>query len=244
MDAPFAVEAPAPSPTRQVFWDYWDLLLMVGFVIASILSTGFLHLALVPANLRTKPVPLDLWLQLLAYGIIYLGFLTVFRLRYNKPALESLGWRPSNFNPILACISGALLAIALSALGQWLRTPENDLMDKLVNSWVSFVVFAITAVLIAPLFEELLFRGFIQPLLSRTFGVLAGVALTSALFGCLHAPEYSWIWQYALVISLAGAAFGWIRVRTRSVVPGTIMHCCFNSISVFGYLISSHPKFK
>lgn len=238
---------PPPVPTpRDPFWSYSDLLLLVGFIAA-----GFVFMAIIafvagvfyPA-LQKDPMPLALPLQLVFYVIIYIGFIAVFRLRYNKPALQSLGWRPSNFNPILAGVSGALLAVALSALGQLLRTPDNNLMDKLVNSWTSFIIFAITAVLVAPLFEELLFRGFLQPLLSRTFGLLAGILLTSALFGSLHLFQYSLAWQYALIIFLAGVAFGWVRARTRSVVPSTVMHCCFNSVSVFGYVIASHPKFK
>lgn len=236
---------PAPAP-RDPFWSYSDLLLLLGFIAAGFVAMGmiaFVAEAVTPA-LRRDPMPLALPLQIVFYVIIYLGFIAVFRLRYNKPALQSLGWRPSNFNPLLAGMSGALLAVALSALGQLLRTPENNLMDKLVNSWVSFILFAITAVLVAPVFEELLFRGFLQPLLSRTFGLATGILLTSALFGSLHLFQYSLAWQYALIIFLAGVAFGWVRARTRSVVPGTLMHCCFNSVSVFGYLITSHPKFK
>jgi uncharacterized protein len=237
---------PVPPKPREPFWSYSDLLLLLGFVAAGFVAMGiiaFVAETLTP-TLKKDPMPLALPLQIVFYVIIYVGFIAVFRLRYNKPALESLGWRASNFNPILAGICGALLAVALSALGQLLRTPENNLMDKLVNSWVSFTLFAVTAVLVAPVFEELLFRGFLQPLLSRTFGLVAGVLLTSALFGSLHLFQYSLAWQYALIIFLAGVAFGWVRARTRSVVPGTLMHCCFNSVSVFGYLITSHPKFK
>jgi uncharacterized protein len=242
---PVVPEVPVEE-RREPFWSYADFLLLLGFIAAGFLAMGliaFVAEASVP-TLRKDPMPLALPLQIVFYVVIYLGFVAVFRLRYNEPTLKSLGWRPSQFNPILACICGALLAIALSALSQLLRTPDNNLMDKLVNSWLTFVLFAVTAVLIAPFFEELLFRGFLQPLLSRTFGLVAGVILTSALFGLLHLFQYSLAWQYALIIFLAGAAFGWVRERTGSIVPGTLMHCCFNSVSVIGYLISAHPKFK
>ena len=241
----FAEEVP-PSPPPEPFWNYSDLLVLVGFIAAGFVAMGLIAAIaeLISPALRKNPLPLALPLQIVFYVLIYLGFVAVFRLRYNRPALESLGWRVSNFNPILAGVSGAILAVLLSVLGQLLRTPENNLMDKLVTSWMSFILFAITAVLIAPLFEELLFRGFLQPLLSRTFGLVTGVLLTSALFGSLHLFQYSLAWQYALIIFLAGVAFGWVRARTRSVVPGTLMHCCFNSVSVFGYLITSHFKFK
>ena len=87
------------------------------------------------------------------------------------------------------------------------------------------------AVVVAPFFEELFFRGFFQPLFSRTFGTIAGIVLTAVLFGSLHGLEYSWAWQYALFISLAGAVFGWLRARTGSIIPSTVMHGCFNAVS-------------
>jgi uncharacterized protein len=240
-----AEQPPAP-PAREPFWGYQDLLLIVGFAFLGILAIFLVASAAAAFSpaLRKDPTPLELPLQFVFYFAIYLGFVTVFRLRYNRPALESLGWRRSNFNPLLAAVVGVVMAIALSALGQLLRTPENDLIDKLVNSWSSFILFALTAAVVAPLFEELLFRGFLQPLLSRTFGLVAGVLITAALFGSLHLFQYSLAWQYALIIFLAGAVFGWVRARTGSVIPSTIMHCCFNSVSVIAYLISSHPKFK
>jgi membrane protease YdiL (CAAX protease family) len=241
-----STEPPPVQPLRDPFWGYSDLLLIFGFVCAGILAmmaVGVVAALFSPA-LRKDPTPLALPLQIIFYLAVYLGFIAVFSLRYNRPALRSLGWRASNLNPFFAALAGAVLAIVLSFLGQLLHTPENNLIDKLVNSWTAFVFFAITAVLVAPFFEELFFRGFLQPLLSRTFGVLAGILITAALFGSLHLFQYSLAWQYALVIFLAGVAFGWARARTGSVIPGTLMHCCFNSVSVIGYIVSSHPKFK
>lgn len=237
---------PPLRPGREPFWDYLDLLLVLGFVGVGVVAMMVVAAAIEAFSpaLRKDPTPLALPLQIVFYFAIYVGFVAVFRLRYNRPALASLGWRRSSFNPLVAAFAGAVLAVALSALGQLLRTPENNLIDKLVNSWSSFVLFAITAVLVAPIFEELLFRGFLQPLLSRTFGAIAGVLITAALFGSLHLFQYSLAWQYAVVIFLAGVVFGWARARTGSVIPGTVMHCCFNSVSVVGYVISSHPKFK
>lgn len=244
-EPPILEPAPLPAP-RDPFWNYIDLLLMIGAVASGILVIGFLGLVLVSVipHLKANPAPIALPLQLVFYVVVYFGFVAVFKFRYRAPVLASLGWRHARFNPFLAIVIGAALAIALSAFGQLLHTPENDLIDKVVDSPASLVLFAVTAVLIAPVFEELFFRGLIQPLLSRTFGIVAGVLITAVLFGGLHAPEYSWAWQYALIISFAGAVFGWARARTGSIVPGVLMHCSFNSISVIGYIASSHFKLK
>jgi membrane protease YdiL (CAAX protease family) len=58
------------------------------------------------------------------------------------------------------------------------------------------------------------------------------VGITAVIFGALHAPEYGYVWQFAVCISLAGAAFGWARARSNSIIPGTIMHGAFNLASV------------
>jgi uncharacterized protein len=235
-----------PAPVRHPFWGYSDLLLLLGFIAASILTITILAAVAegFSPRLRTDPTPLALPLQIIFYAAIYAGFLTIFKLRYNRDALPSLGWVPARFNPFFAAFVGVALALALSVLGQILRTPETDFIGKLVHSWLSFILLALTAIFVAPFFEELLFRGFLQPLLSRTFGVVAGVLITAALFGGLHLFQYALAWQYALIIFLAGATFGWARARTGSIVPGTVMHCCFNSVSLIGYVVSSHLKFK
>ncbi len=253
-DAPFAPEptpvseeAPPLPAAREPFWGYLDLLLMLGFVCAGLVGIVLLGAVFVAIShkLRDDPMPLVLPLQLVFYAVMYAGFVAVFKLRYRAPVLLSLGWRRAWFNPLFAALGGIALALALAFLASLLHTPQvPSPIDKLVNSRWSFGLFVLTAVIVAPFFEELLFRGFIQPLLSRTFGVIAGVLVTAILFGALHAPEYSWAWQYALVVSLAGAVFGWIRAGTNSVVPGTVMHGFYNLAFVVGYLATTHGMFK
>jgi uncharacterized protein len=137
------------------------------------------------------------------------------------------------------------LAIAVSLLAKVIHTPQvKSPIDEITKTPFSLAVFAVMAVTIAPLFEELFFRGFIQPLLSRTFGVVAGVVLTAVLFGALHAPEYSWAWQYALAVSIAGAVFGWVRARTQSIIPGTIMHGSYNLVFIVGLILMKYGPHK
>lgn len=244
---PPALESPPLPVPREPFWGYLDLLLMLGFVCAGLIGIVLLGAVLVAISpkLKDDPMPMVLPLQLVFYAVVYAGFVAVFKLRYRAPVLISLGWRRAGLNPLFAAVGGVALALGLAFLATLLHTPQvPSPIEKLVSSPSSLALFVITAVIFAPFFEELLFRGFIQPLLSRTFGVIAGVLATAVLFGALHAPEYSWAWQYALVVTLAGAVFGWLRARTNSVVPGTVMHGFYNLAFVIGYLATTHGKFK
>ncbi len=222
-------------PERAPFWGYTDLALVMGLLFAAMLIIGLIAAALMLSipSLRADQTPLLVPMNLVLYGAVYLALRLVFTLRHNRPVFRSLGWRRPGINLVAMGIGGIVLAFVLSALASALHTPKIPTpFDKLTSTPFEFVIFGVMAVAIAPLFEELFFRGFIQPLLSRTFGTIAGILLTAMLFGSLHLFEYAYAWQYAVFISLAGAVFGWLRVRTNSIIPSTVMHGCFNAVSV------------
>src|SRR5690242_351176 len=115
---------PPPPPPREPFWNYTDLLLVMGFVVASItlivLVTGFL-VAFNP-GLRDDPGPLLLPVQVAFYGFIYLALYFTLKIRYGKPVFSSLGWRRTRFNLGIAVLGGAVLAFAISGLASLLHT--------------------------------------------------------------------------------------------------------------------------
>ena len=244
---PVAVEAPPSPPAREPFWGYLDLALMMGLLFASFVLIGVALYFVVRLNPRLSedPTPLAVPVQFVLYGLIYVCFRLVLGLRYHRPVLASLGWRPSGFNLLAAAGGGVLLAFGITGLASLLHTPKvPSPVDKLVDTPFSFAMVALLAVVAAPFFEELFFRGFLQPLFSRTFGVIAGILVTAVLFGSLHGPEYSWAWQYVIAISLAGAVFGWVRAHANSIIPSVVMHGCFNAMSVIALAVTKYSKYK
>jgi membrane protease YdiL (CAAX protease family) len=101
------------------------------------------------------------------------------------------------------------------------------------------LLFSIFVVILGPLCEELAFRGFLLPLFVRSLGAAAGVVVTGLLFGCLHAPEYSWSWRHVLLVSLAGCVFGWVRYQTRSTAAATYMHSTYNLTQFAAFVAQS-----
>jgi membrane protease YdiL (CAAX protease family) len=241
-------DAPAfPPPVREPFWGYADLLLMIGFTAASLLVVAIITaglMGLVPGVQKN----IALWgllLQMVFYGLIYLGFRFTFGVRHGRPVLESLGWRRTRFNLGIAVAGGIALAFGVGLIAGLLHTPKVPTpIDFFSSSWATIALFAVFAAVIAPFTEELFFRGFLQPLFSRTFGVSAGILITAILFGAVHAPEYSWAWQYAVAVAFAGAVFGWVRARANSIIPSTIMHGCYNSVFLIAFLVSKHAKLQ
>jgi uncharacterized protein len=74
--------------------------------------------------------------------------------------------------------------------------------------------------------EEFLFRGLLQNLLSRAIrNQWAGLVVASVVFGfshIFHAPYPNW--KYVLLATIAGLFYGHVWMRTRSLLPGTLVH--------------------
>ena len=204
--------------------------LLFGFSVIVVVMVGLL--AIPYPSLRTDQTPLALPVQIAFYGCLYLSFRMVLGLRYHKSVFSSLGWCRSQINLAWMAGGGIVLAFVLSALGDLFKTPKVALpFEKLTNTPASLTFFAIVAIVLAPFFEELF--SWIHP--ATAFANLrnrGGRTYNGDILWALHGFEYSWVWQYALFISLAGAVFGFLRARTNSIIPSTVMHGCFNAVSV------------
>jgi membrane protease YdiL (CAAX protease family) len=243
---PVVFEEP-PRESREPFWNYMDLLLIAGLSFAALVVL-FLGLGLVRAispAVGRDPALLVVPAQFVLYVLVYLAFRITFLFRYNAPVFKSLGWREVPFHPLGIVLGGVGLAILVSLLAAALKTPTDvSPFENLVNSRWMLAFLVLLAVVFGPVSEELVFRGFLQPLLSRSFGVASGIGLTALIFGLLHGPEYKWAWQYVLAVSFAGVVFGIVRARTNSFIPSTLMHACYNAVFVGALIAAKFAKLK
>jgi membrane protease YdiL (CAAX protease family) len=81
---------------------------------------------------------------------------------------------------------------------------------------------------LAPLLEELFFRGFLYPSLRRGFGLTVGVLLTALAFAAIHGAQLGYAWAPVFSIFIVGVVFTMVRVRTNSVAASFLMHCGYN----------------
>ena len=87
----------------------------------------------------------------------------------------------------------------------------------------------IAFVVLAPIGEEIVFRGFLYRGLATRLGPLAAIAITATIFGGLHV-QYGIFLQ--LQILLIGLAFGWLRWRSGSTLLPAILHTLMNGVAV------------
>ena len=179
--------------------------------------------------------------QFIGYGIVFLGLRLLFA-RYGQPVLRSLAWVPQPFRPLNLAIVGIGLAVTVVLLGSLLHLPKTETpFDKLLNDTASRIAIAIFGVTLGPVVEELLFRGFLQPVLIESMGVLPGILVTSALFSAMHLVQNDYIWQSGLLIMLVGFVLGVVRHVSGSTRASTIVHIAYNSLPFLVVLFSGNP---
>jgi membrane protease YdiL (CAAX protease family) len=230
----------APEPLQIPFWDWRDAALFAGMAIPGMfLFYLFAQVVEKAWGLKADSAPVLVFFQTLAYLGIFGLLALMLRLTYDAPFWRSMGWLPSTVSPAIAIAYGISIAFAVGALGGVMHVPNVDSpVQKLLKSPHGGIFLAIFGITVAPLAEELLFRGFLQPLMIRSLGAVAGIGLTSVLFGVMHLEQNARVWQIAALISMAGAAFGFLRYTSGSIRTSIITHASYNGTLFFAYFLS------
>jgi membrane protease YdiL (CAAX protease family) len=232
---------PEPEPQRDPFWGYADVLLVAGLALPCMFLGWFLvHVAVRIAHLHVRPGVEAVPEMLLGYGLLFAAMMVIFSVQYDRPLWRSLGWTWAGFS-IAGCVVLGFATMFLVGMVAWLMhtPPSAGPLIEMMRDRTTLIVLAIFGTTVAPVAEELAFRGFLQPLLVRSLGAFGGIVLASALFGGLHFSEYGDSWQSALLVALAGAAFGCIRQWTGSTAAAAVMHASFNGLQFVALLTAS-----
>jgi membrane protease YdiL (CAAX protease family) len=262
---PIAASGPPenPPPTSNsvpedilVPWGWTDLVLFVvlavaGFILIS-LFVG-LVLSMSGANfhrIQNNPHDVNL-LSIVIQVLVDLGLLAYLaaqmRLRFHSPFWRTIGWRKPDTGriPLLAFYSslilgGFFLSIIVS-LGSSLFPPQKNLpIETLFQDRYATVLFMSVAVLLAPIVEETIFRGYIYPVVARSFGKLWGILATGTLFGLLHASQLWGGWSQIALLVFVGVVLTFARALSRTVVASFVIHTSYNSVQVIGLLVATH----
>jgi membrane protease YdiL (CAAX protease family) len=221
----------SPPEEREPFWGYGDVALFVGLAIPCLLMSwgivrGAMALFHIDDPLKAGEAVAE---QFVFYILLFFALRMIFLAQYGRPFWRSLGWRPTQMPVPTLILLGIGTALAIALASTLLRTPDTaNPMTELMRDRTSLILMAIFGTTLAPLCEELAFRGFLQPLLVRSLSPAAGILLAALPFGIMHYWEYGNSWRHALVISLAGIAFGCVRHVTGSTKAAVLMHAAYN----------------
>jgi len=95
--------------------------------------------------------------------------------------------------------------------------------------WVGILL----ATLVIPFAEEVLFRGFLQPLLVQNFRDLGGVVITAVLFAALHGQS-AFLPIFVLALVLGG-----VMLRTQRLLAAYAIHVTHNGLTIWMTLLAS-----
>jgi hypothetical protein len=282
-DPPVAVDAPGspgfwqavPRVAREVP-TLGNTFVFFALAVGVTLTLGLLIIAIATlvtphrsADFRT--MALDTRLAVPSQALEYLALLAVavllFRNIWQRPFWQTLHWNGAavvrRWIPLL--MTGVALGLLNGAASNVLPMPKeapilNDLMRSTTGAWLMFL-FGTT---LAPLMEELAFRGFLLPSLINFFNwrtrraqtpenfevaqapratspviVPISILLASIPFALLHSEQVAGAWAPVLLIGVVSVVLCIIRLWTRSLAASTFVHAAYNCTLFAGMMIAS-----
>ena len=211
------------------------ILTFVAIVVFLVLSAGAAQHFLYPRLSFTEVVRYPLVTvaaQLLAYLLVLVYMVAVVRREPGRRFWSTIRWNwPKQWAAYLA--GGMVLSVGLQGIAHFLPMPRELPIDRFFQTGQEAWVLSIFGVTLAPLMEELFFRGFLYPVLVRRLKIVVAVIITAATFGLIHAPQLGHAWGPVLVVFMVGLALTITRAVTKSVAPGFLVHVAYNgTISV------------
>jgi membrane protease YdiL (CAAX protease family) len=171
---------------------------------------------------------------LISFGYLVIGLFLLGILAGVWP--PAVPWRPvAALRVLLVYVPFAVVWLAFVAL--YLRVahglgyavsvqPQLAEIAAKGTSTPDLPVVCLGIVFVAPLAEEILFRGYLFTALLRVLPSWATQLTTAAVFGLVHGL------QYALPIAALALLFGWLRARHAALLPCVLAHTVHNGLTV------------
>lgn len=216
---------------RVAYPSWGDLLTLLGvFIVATVLGsllTGVLQ------KIGSVSVGFGAFLgYVIQFSLVIIFGLFQRKIRSPKETrLLKFGLAKLDFVIILW---GTIMVLATGVVIEPLLNlfPETYL-DRLGNIMAAGGWMMFTSIVIAPIMEEILFRGILQDALMRKYGVFVGILIASAVFGIVHL-----IPQQVVNAFMIGIVLGYIYYRTGALLPVILIHCINNAISYFTWMLN------
>jgi uncharacterized protein len=213
------------------FWRSLGIVAVYAFIIPFIV-------AIFTGGIEPDPLFLVI-INIISFIILYLWLSKKFNLELKK----IFSWKGLSPGPLLlmiiTIIGSSILLSECDNIIQHLFPVNKSFMDSynnIVGGMISLVGSIILAVLIAPIIEELLYRGIILKNLVKRYSPVQSVLISAFIFGLMHLN----IWQFTAAFSI-GIIIGWWFIETRSLIPCILGHAINNALP---FIIIYLLKFK
>ncbi len=225
--------------------DLFDMVLLIsgGFVVLGEVFSPLLSITIVDLFSRDLSPEISQSLKIF-FGYIFMAIpplLIVFNQikSIDKKFIFKKDYFQFNFKPIIKGISdgirGWLMIIPIVLLTSLImnyfienQMGSNPLLEIVLNNnnYFAFLILFITTTLLAPLFEEIIFRGVLLPILSRDFGKGIGIVFSSFIFALAHLSFSEFPPLFVLGIGLACT-----RLISGRLISSVVMHSLWNGLT-------------
>lgn len=213
---------------KYIFDWIGGLILFAGYIAGSI-AVGFVGLGskfIFRVDFMQKP-----WFLMLSNAVVFCLMMAAFDFLMVRPKTGkklNFNFSPTNFYTYLLIFP---LMLGMMFIGEFVTSQIpttgpffgdyyeffENLMSNLVDDPI---VMIITAVIMAPIFEEIIFRGIIQKgLINKGVEPWKAILLSSILFGIIHANP----WQF-VGATLLGFVLGLVYYKTKSLLLPMLLH--------------------
>jgi membrane protease YdiL (CAAX protease family) len=237
------------TPGQTAFPTFWISIGWIGLYFGLQALLGVLAVLITNPGLVAKimsgipPAQSDINVQMgvpLFVSVLISGFATLALLWWHLKKdnrHENIGLFASSRLPLLKTVllsvilmvSILLLSEAYSRFvvpGQELQADMNQLIAGVPKTPLNHLLLFMTIAVIAPLLEELLFRGYLQSSLMHLMKPWQAILLASAVFGAIHFQPLAFP-----ILTALGAVFGYLYYKTGSLKVNIILHVLNNGIA-------------
>ncbi len=258
-----AVHPDAAHPLRpnlpedlRISWSWRHFLVFLVFGVISQIALGVVvfgyysserHLSQrqILQLLNSQP-QIQVLLNVVWFAAVLLFLYITLGVLRDMPFWRTLGWKklgagPSarKTSPWVFFFAGSGLALFVAFSSTQIHTTNKVPMEDLFKTQESALLLMAMAVLVAPLVEETVFRGYLYPLVARSFGILPGILVTGTLFGMMHGAQLGWTPGFVILLSFVGLVFTFARARTGTVLASYLLHLGYNSMIAVSTLIDT-----
>jgi membrane protease YdiL (CAAX protease family) len=192
-----------------------------------------------PVELQASAAALQ-FVGFLVVGLAYLRWrgpdVDLFRIRV--PSLREIGWVVAGLVGLFVLLN--VVSVIISALG--VESAENAAVVQGREQPTLFLyLIGVTILFTAPA-EELLFRGLVQGLFRKAYGVVPGILIASVLFGVVHYVALSGSGSrlpYIAVAAALGVVLGAVYERTENLAVPILVHAGYNAILFYAAYLAA-----
>jgi len=237
---------PGPKGLPAVGWSFGRALVVgvvTNLLLAQVLVAAFAFIAL---GVRNAEDPATVYVGVIG-DLAWLGFMLIWLFRWQPGWRDRIGIitgrrgvRDAGFGFVGGLLLYPLIVLAIAApltyLFQTLSGSEPTTPDQLPQHLNAAQAFAsvVLAVLIAPVVEELYFRGVLFRSLRDRHGFWVGAIVSGVIFGLVHYVPAPWQDSMLLqsIMVFTGIALAWIYERRGNLVANVAAHMAFNAVGI------------